>query len=122
MSSSKSEQPRFLIDENVRKELYDFVRKNRLDVVRSPKSTVNGELAARSVDESRILVTNDRDFSNCAAGTVFGVVWLRLPQNDPDLLLKSFTPLLRWPAERFKDNLIVLSMDACEVFPLAVEL
>jgi len=115
MSSSSA---RFLLDENVRVELYRWLKASGVDVIRSPSRTANGALARRSLTEKRVLVTNDEDFTERAVGTIFGVVWLRIPQDDPEGLLKAFAPLACWPATKFKDKLILLWPDRCEVLPL----
>lgn len=115
MSSSSA---KFLLDENVRVELSRWLKASGVDVIRSPRRTANGALARRSLNEKRVLVTNDEDFTEYAVGTIFGVVWLRIPQDDPDGLLKAFAPLVSWPPTKFKDKLVMLWPDRCEVFSL----
>lgn len=115
MSSSSA---KFLLDENVRVELSRWLTASGVDVIRSPKRTANGALARRSLTERRVLVTNDEDFTEYAVGTIFGVVWLRIPQDDPDGLIRSFARLLKWPPSKFQDKLVMLSRKRIEVFSL----
>ena len=102
MSFSKS---KFLLDENVRGELDAWLRNQGADAARSPKGAVDETLAGRSRAERRIIVTNDEDFARYDAKSVFGVVWLRLPQNDPQGLTRAFAPLLAWPPSKFQGKL-----------------
>ena len=119
MSSSGS---RFLLDENVRFELDAWLRRQGADAVRGEKGVSDKALAGRSRRESRVVVTNDGDFAQYGANDVFGVVWLRIPQNDPDGLIKAFDPLFSWLPSRFKGKLIILSLEGAEVVPLAEDL
>ena len=49
----------------------------------APKGASDETLAQMSIKEKRVIVTNDEDFSEYPKSTVFSVVWLRIPQNDP---------------------------------------
>ncbi len=123
LSESKDSKLRFLLDENVKKELLSFLKSNGHDAVLAPKGFVNGKLAEISLLEKRILVSNDRHFTNSALfpkEKIFSVIWLRTPQNRPDLLIESFSRLLREKSEvkDFKGNLIILKEEDFEVSPL----
>ncbi|HCA67351.1 MAG TPA: hypothetical protein DEP11_03815 [Candidatus Jacksonbacteria bacterium] len=52
MFSSKC---KFLLDENVRHELYQFLNEKGVDVVKVPKGIKNGKVAQLSLKEERIL-------------------------------------------------------------------
>ena len=54
---------KFLLDENVRKELFDFLKKSSYDIEQI-RGLTNGKVAALTLKEKRVLVTNDSDFSN----------------------------------------------------------
>lgn len=119
MSSSKSKvKPKFLLDENVRRELYDWLKHREIDVRRAPKGAANGELAQHSLREGRVLVTNDEDFTKYAIGEVFGIVWLRVPQDDPEGLLNAFASLLTSSGPQMKDALVMLWRARYETFAL----
>lgn len=94
MSSSTHNQ-KFLIDENVRIELYRYLRNQDFDVTKVAKSTPDINIASLSKSEQRILVTNDEDFSQYSKDHIFAVVWLRIPQRDPQSLISSFEKMLK---------------------------
>lgn len=121
MSSSPSPSKlRFLLDENVHKELGLSLKLEGFDVVFSPKGISNGKLATFSKSESRMLITNDSDFTLLPKEKVFSVIWLRIPQNEPESLLKSFSRLLKEKGapEDFEGKLIVLKKEGVEAYPL----
>ena len=112
-SSVLKKKPKFLLDENVKKELLGFLKQQGLDVVFKPKKLSNGVLAEFSKSEQRILVTNDKHFadpSKFPKEEIFSVVWLRIPQDKPEALLKSFSLLLKGKSkvEEFEGFLIEL--------------
>ena len=122
-SESKDNKLRLLFDENVKKELLLYLKQEKYDVALAPKGFVNGRLAEISILERRILVSNDRHFTNSSVfpkEKVFSVIWLRTPQDRPDLLIKSFSMLLKEnPPENFEGNLIILYEETFEVLPLS---
>lgn len=73
----------FLLDENVRIELFRYLKHKEFNVKLAPKSTPDSRLANLSKREKLIIVTNDEDFTDYLRGEVFCVVWLRIPQSDP---------------------------------------
>jgi len=105
MSSSTPIQ--FLLDENVRIELAEFLTGRDINFKNAKKSSTDKTLAKISIAEERIVVTNDSDFSEMCRGDVFGVILLRLPQKDPDLLLKKFSAMLD-DEPRYSDSLVIL--------------
>lgn len=99
--------PKFLLDENVRVELLRFLQTEGRDAIRAVKSATDKELAQQSLEQHRVLVTNDEDFSWCAESEIFAVVWLRIPQHDAQSLRNSFAKLLSECAQ-FNGKLILL--------------
>src|SRR3989344_8742756 len=88
---------KFLFDQNVDKRLERFLKKNGVNVTSKPRGLSDRELAGFSISEKRVLVTNDDDFINSEQffrESIFSVVWLRIRQDKPDLLIKSFSSLL----------------------------
>ena len=55
---------KFLLDENVRFEVSNFLTSEGYDVKRTPSGIKNGQVIKLAVDERRILVTSDVHFSN----------------------------------------------------------
>ena len=118
MSVSQS-KVRFLLDENVNKRLEKFLVSKGFDVV-SPKGLSNGKLAEFSKLDKRILVTNDDDFADpelYPKDKIFSVVWLKIPQEEPEALLEAFSRLLE-EREGFNGYLIVLKKEKSELFSL----
>ena len=128
MSSSalKDDKLRFLLDENVKKDLLKFLKSEGYDVIFKPKGLSNGKLAEFSKLERRVLVTNDFDFTDPASYAkeeIFSVVWLTIPQNKPDALLKSFSRMLKGKPkpEDFEGLLITLKEHDFETSHLSSE-
>src|SRR3989344_4581539 len=103
---------KFLLDENVKKELLKFLKQKGFDVVFKPKELSNGTLAEFSKLEQRVLISNDRHFTNSpkfSKEKIFSVVWLRIPQDKPEILLNKFSELLdKIKPEEFKGKFIIL--------------
>ena len=118
-SVSKDNKLKFLLDENVKKKLLLLLKSEEYDAISKPKGLDNGELAKFSISEKRIFITNDIDFLKFSKEKIFSVVWLKIPQSKPELLLSSFSKLLQEiKPEDFKGNLITLHEDRFEVSPL----
>ena len=115
MSLSQS-NPRFLLDENVRIELFNWLKSQNQDVKLSPKSATDQELANQSKTENRIFVTNDKDFFRHNPDKIHAVVILRLPQNDPESLIKSFEKLLN-SNENLAGKTVVLKPTSIKILP-----
>lgn len=116
MSSSTPTQG-FLLDENVRIELFRYLKEKSFNVKLIPKSTPDSRLANLSMREKLIIITNDEDFIHYSKDEVFCIVWLRLPQSDPQILISSFVKLIS-EFSGFKGKLIVLEPNKWEDFPL----
>ena len=88
---------KFLLDENVKRELLGFLKQQGLDAVFKPKKLSNGILAGFSKSEQRVLITNDKHFADSSKfpkEKIFAVVWLRIPQDKPEVLFNTFSKLL----------------------------
>ena len=123
MSNSAFHLIKFLRDENVKLRLEIFFKQNGVDIISKPKGLSNGKLAVFSKQEGRVLITNDRHFTNSSVfpkEKIFSVVWLRIPQDRSDLLIKSFSTLLKEnPPDKFEGNLITLYEERFEISPLS---
>jgi len=114
MSSSKY---KFLIDENVRRELYRFLQKEGRDVKLASRGSSDSVLARLSIEERRVFVTNDADFTEYAKSEIFSVVWLKISQSNLDGLLNSFRILLK-DSPVFEGNLIIVWPEKFDIVPL----
>ena len=112
MSLSAHNKPKFLLDENVRKEVGMFLISRGFDVITTPKGVANGKLADLAKTEKRIIVTNDSDFTDAYVypkKKIFSVIWLRIPQNDPDSMIRELYSLLeKTKTEDFEGKIIIL--------------
>src|SRR3972149_11330311 len=109
-SSTSNPKPKFLLDENVRIDLYKFLKSSGFDIKVAAKAASDSSLAALSKAEKRIFVTNDEDFSDYPNDRIFSVIWLRIPQNDPKSLISSFTKLIN-EFNEFSDRLVILEVE-----------
>ena len=122
MSNSASHLVKFLRDENVKKRLETFLKQKGVDIISKPKGLSNGKLAEFSKSEQRVLITNDWDFTDklYPKEKIFSVVFLRIPQDKPELLITEFSKLLKEiKPEDFKGKLITLYEDRFEISELA---
>ena len=99
---------RFLLDENVRRELYPFLKKHHFNVKLCPKGLRNGTIAKFCLSEARTLVTNDDDFLRMSTKEIHSIIWLKIPQNDPKGLIKAFTQFLDSSPSNLKGSIITL--------------
>lgn len=108
--SLSTHKTKFLLDENVRIELFHFLQDKGYDAVCARKQSTDKELAQLSLQEDRVLVTNDEDFSYYSKSEIFAVVWLRIPQADSRALHDAFV-MLMGECDDFSDKLIILETD-----------
>ena len=108
---------KFLLDENVHHNLYNFLKKSRFDVKIPRKGLTDTEISKLSLKENRILITNDSDFEVIPKKDIYSVIILKIPQSDIDLLTNSFTKLLNKKVaykgkliEITKQSLLILSL------------
>ena len=114
---SSSTPTRFLLDENVKVELAEFLSERGVDFKNAKKASEDRTLASISIAEGRSIVTNDSDFSKLCKGDVFGVVWLRLPQSNTALLIRLFGAMLD-DNVRYANSLIILEPEKRHVSAL----
>lgn len=114
---SSTPSHKFLLDENVRIELFRFLKRKGIDVRLPPKSAPDSKVALISNREKRVLVTNDEGFTHYTRDEIFAVIWLRIPQNDSMSLINSFEKLLKGYKD-FSGKLVVLKSGSWEEFPL----
>ena len=113
--------PKFLLDENVRRDVGKFLKAEKIDVKIAPKSTGDDAIAAVSKKERRIVVTNDVDFSvRYGSEKIFSIVWLRISQSDAHAPIVALTKLMD-EFDGFEGKLITLYPDHWEVSPLIRE-
>lgn len=120
-------RPKFLLDENVRIELFHFLSGEGYDIRISPKGITDQKVAFICKKEHLVLVTNDSDFTDpelYSRDELFAVVWLRIPQFDDNKLIHSFNKLLTEYKKDYEGKLFLLVDNSWEVYNLwiAIEL
>lgn len=111
---------KFLLDENVRAELYKFLKEKKIEFKLALKGASDSSLATQSIKQKLVLVTNDSDFSDYTKEDLYGVVLLKTPQGDKTILLNVFSKLIN-ECRDYEGNMIVLRADDWESFPLKNE-
>ena len=119
--SSSTPNLRFLIDENVRIELFRLLQAKGFDVKQVIPSSSDKEITRISRKEQRILITNDEDFIKCGKDEIYSFIWLRIPQNDKEGLISSFTKMIN-ECKTYKGNVVVLKPNSWESFPLGEDI
>lgn len=100
-----------------------FINSKGYDVKTAPRGFSNGKLASISKLENRVLVTNDKHFTDSSIFPreyIFSVIWLKIPQDKLDSLLTSFSELLKKlkDSEDFEGKLIVLKEQELEILEI----
>ena len=106
----QSKKLRFLWDENVKKTLNYFLKNKGFDTKFCTGGMSDTEVSSLTISEKRILITNDYDFLNkdkYPSDKLYGLILLRLPQNDNELLLRKVNDLLN-ENDLFKGGHIIL--------------
>jgi len=111
----------FLLDENVDSRLFKFLKSQKIDVKSTPKTLSDKKIAEICLKENRILVTNDEDFQEYSVDEIHSVIWLKIPQNKPEDLIKCFEQLLS-ECKIFKGKFIILEEFSWREFPLPQKL
>lgn len=119
--SSLTLSRKFLLDENVKAILSGFLKSEGFDVKLVPKATTDLKLASLSKEEQRILVSNDEDFQWYSDKEIYSVILLKVPQNDNQLLIKSFNKLLS-EFSNFAGRIVVLDNKGWKDYPLVKKL
>src|SRR3989344_6634300 len=104
---------KFLLDENVPRKLLQSLTQQGIDAVFKLKGLSDDKLAALTLLEKRVIVTNDWHFADglrFPKESIYGVIWLRVSQNDAALLVSSFLALLAQRSD-FRGLLITLRTD-----------
>lgn len=117
MLSSTPNGQRFLLDENVRIELFRFLTSKGFDVKTLPKGVADALYVKTSKREKRIFVTNDKDFSCYTKEKIFSLILLKIPQKEADALITQFGKLLQ-EHTIFEKKFIALYSDEWEIIPL----
>jgi len=103
---------KFLIDENVHKGLFFFLKDKGYDVKLCPKGIMNGEVFRLSLNEERALITRDSDFvkNKLFSDKHSGIIVIRISAEDLESQKSSILKLLE-SSNDIKGKVILLSPD-----------
>jgi len=118
---SSTHNHKFLLDENVHKKLYVYLKENEYDIKLAPKGASDKQLASISKAENRIFVTNDEDFTDYSDNRIYSVVWLRIAQGEADILISTFDKLIK-NFNNFAGRIVILKAERWNDFPLTKEI
>lgn len=111
---------RFLIDENVRREVDEFLKSCGHDTARPPRGTPDDGVAMIAKRASQILLTHDLGFSNIfrfPPQEYAGIVVIRILPPSVSLLSHALTGLLRaLPEAEFPGKLIILEPNGFRIY------
>lgn len=87
----------FLVDENVSKEIMDFLSANGHDVKPVLPGSKNGEVKKLAQQEKRTLLTHDVHFSNILLYNpkeLYGIIRIRIHPPNPNKIIDALNALL----------------------------
>ncbi len=106
---------RFLIDENVRKEVVEFLIKEEHDVKSVPSGYKNGQIASLVKQKKRILLTHDKHFADILMYPpkgFFGIIRIRIHPPTAENIIPSLSKLLKKLSKtNLTGKLIILEKD-----------
>lgn len=101
---------RFLLDENIRIEVKEFLESKGFSVKYASKGTSNGKLALLSKEKKLVLLTRDTDFINTALfppRKFFGIVVFRIHPPTAKKLINALSLLLT-EVKEFRGKLFIV--------------
>jgi predicted nuclease of predicted toxin-antitoxin system len=112
---------KLLADENIRREVVDFLLEQGHDVTRPDAGTPDQEVIALAEKEKRILITHDLDFSNIFVyppDVYCGIVLIRILPPSATIINHALRNLLDnfSTQEKFSGKLIILEVSNFRVY------
>jgi len=108
---------RFLADENLEAPVVEILRRAGHDVATVPAQAGirDPEVLARSVEEHRVLITNDKDFAELAflqRSASIGIVLVRLPRWKSEEKASRVAEEVKASGDRLKGAMTVIEEEA----------
>ncbi len=97
---------KFLLDENVDIRIASFLQEKGFSTLGCPKGLKNGDVIALAIEEKRILLTNDTDFTqphHTEKKDTPGIIVFRIHPPDKEKLCKALDNLL----SKVKENELI---------------
>lgn len=110
---------KFLIDENVRKEIIDFIKGLGYDVLLAPQGSKDEEIAKIAKEEDRIILTHDIHFADILAyppKEFNGIIRIRIHPPNAETIITALKNLLqKLPLSEIDKKLIILEEDGFRI-------
>ena len=120
--SQKVPAPKFLLDENISKRIYDSLKNKKFDVESVQTLEISGikntNLIKKAIKLKRILITHDKHFLKIKNKSHFGIIILDIhPPIDSFVLpvLINFIESPNFQNLNIKNSLIILQKDSYEI-------
>ena len=103
---------KLLIDENIRREVADFLAISGNDIVRVPKGSSDTLIAKIAKNERRIIITHDGDFTNMLSyppKEYAGIIHIKIHPPKAETIIPALTKLFtKLSVKKFEKKLIIL--------------
>ena len=112
-----SDSPKFLLDENIRVEIKEFLESMGLSAEYAAKGTKNGKLASLAREKSLVLLSRDSDFLNKAMfppKEFCGIVVFLIHPPTVEKLTSALSSLLA-DVKEFKGKLFIVDEEGFEI-------
>ena len=110
---------RLIVDENIRREVTDFLKKESRDLLILPSGTDDAAIAKTARESKRIILTHDRHFANILAyppSQYAGIIRIRISPPTADVIINSLKELFkRLTPEDFDKRLVILEKDGFRI-------
>lgn len=106
---------RFLIDENIRKEVVDFLESGGHDVLKVKSGSEDDEIAQIAKETKRIILTHDRHFADMLEyppEEYSGIIRIRIHPPSASIIISALNDLLhKLTPEQIDGRLVILEGD-----------
>jgi len=110
---------RFLIDENVRKEVENFLKAEKHDVLVLPRGSEDKKIAQVAQESKRIIVTHDQHFADILMyppQKYSGIIRIKIHPPNPATIINALKDLLsKITPEKLDKKLLILEENAFRI-------
>ena len=116
---------KFIVDECTGLSVVSFLRQqgyDTLSVAETMPQAIDSEVLERAVIQSRIVVTNDKDFGDMVFRDRLphcGIILLRLPDDLAVTKVRVLSAVIREHTDKLTDNFVVVTEDTIRIRPQA---
>ncbi|MCM8780299.1 MAG: DUF5615 family PIN-like protein [Candidatus Omnitrophica bacterium] len=109
----------FIVDENVRKEVVDFLRTQDQDVMSLPAGLEDERIAQIAKETKRILLTHDQHFANILAyppKEYSGIICIKIHPPNAEAIINALENLFqKLPSKQMDKRLIILEKNGFRI-------